>query len=221
MIRLILVDSTRRGKVGFKAEQWMRLMEAYARCPVENSASLVSHHMLLPSAANAKVRRDQSSCAPAEMRAGLQSRQLWMGRTIPSCWSSLSFGETTDYRPSSILDRKSTSKPRQVSSHDGAEYQSSNIPLPNLSKPLRPFFIHPSTSQSPHIPSDTEYIPIICLSASRWIGITGQQDEVPSVTRVGSRNVGFEYVPGAGDDDELWAKVGIVSLAKDTADVRD
>jgi tRNA A64-2'-O-ribosylphosphate transferase len=105
--------------------------------------------------------------------------------------------------------------------HDGAEYQSSNIPLPDLSKPLRPFFIHPSTSQSPHIPSDTEYIPIICLSASRWIGITGQQDEVPSVTRVGSRNVGFEYVPGAGDDDELWAKVGIVSLAKDTADVRD
>jgi len=44
------------------------------------------------------------------------------------------------------------------------------------------------------------------------MGITGLQDEVPSVTRVGSRNVGFEYVPGAGDDDELWAKVGFSLL---------
>jgi tRNA A64-2'-O-ribosylphosphate transferase len=54
------------------------------------------------------------------------------------------------------------------------------------------------------------YTPIICLSASRWIGITGQQDDVPSVTRIGERNVGFEYIPGAGDDDELWAKVRFI-----------
>jgi len=84
--------------------------------------------------------------------------------------------------------------------------KASNISIPNLTKPLRPFFIHPSSSQ-PHIPTDAGYTPIICLSASRWIGITGNQDEVPAVTRVGSRNVGFEYIPGAGDDDELWAKV--------------
>lgn len=81
--------------------------------------------------------------------------------------------------------------------------------LPDLQRPLRPFFVHPSSTQPPHIPLAPEYTPIICLSVSRWVGITGQQvgDEVPSVTRVGERNVGFEYVPGAGDDDELWAKV--------------
>lgn len=30
---------------------------------------------------------------------------------------------------------------------------------------------------------------------------------MPSVTRVGARTVGYDYVPGAGDDDELWARV--------------
>jgi tRNA A64-2'-O-ribosylphosphate transferase len=93
----------------------------------------------------------------------------------------------------------------------GADYQASNILLPDLKKPLRPFFIHPSSSQ-PHIPKCSGYTPIISLSASRWIGITGQQDEVPTVTRVGDRNVGFEYIPGAGDDDELWAKVRFIEI---------
>jgi tRNA A64-2'-O-ribosylphosphate transferase len=80
--------------------------------------------------------------------------------------------------------------------------------LPKLKRPLRPFFLHPSTSSPPQIALDPPYTPIICLSVSRWVGITGQQyDDVPAVTRVGERNVGYEYVPGAGDDDELWAKV--------------
>lgn len=93
-----------------------------------------------------------------------------------------------------------------------ADGQASGMALPELQKPLRPFFIHPSTSQPPHIPPNPDYTPIICLSASRCMGITGLQDEVPSVTRVGSRNVGFEYVPGAGDDDELWAKASFTLL---------
>lgn len=93
-----------------------------------------------------------------------------------------------------------------------ADGQASGMALPELQRPLRPFFIHPSTSQPPHITPNAAYTPIICLSASRCMGITGLQDEVPSVTRVGSRNVGFEYVPGAGDDDELWAKVGFSLL---------
>jgi tRNA A64-2'-O-ribosylphosphate transferase len=63
------------------------------------------------------------------------------------------------------------------------------------------------------MPSESGYTPIICLSASRWVGITGQQDSIPSVTRVGRRNVGFDYIPGAGDDDELWAKVSLESHA--------
>ncbi|ORY26301.1 initiator tRNA phosphoribosyl transferase-domain-containing protein [Naematelia encephala] len=77
--------------------------------------------------------------------------------------------------------------------------KASSLPLPKLAKPLRPFFIHPATSRPPEIPEDPPYIPIICLSASR-------QGDVPSATRVGTRTVGFEYVSGAGDDDELWAR---------------
>lgn len=88
---------------------------------------------------------------------------------------------------------------------DAVGIQSSTLPLPSLDKPLRPFFIHPATSYPPDIPPDPPYIPIICVSASRWVGIGG--DDVPSATRKGSKTVGFEYVPGGGDDDELWARV--------------
>ncbi|OXH37291.1 tRNA '-O-ribosylphosphate transferase [Cryptococcus neoformans] len=80
----------------------------------------------------------------------------------------------------------------------------SSLPLPHLTRSLRPFFIHPSTSYPPFIPETPEYIPIICLSTSRWVSEGG--DDIPSVTSIGKRKVGFEYVPGAGDDDELWAR---------------
>jgi tRNA A64-2'-O-ribosylphosphate transferase len=94
----------------------------------------------------------------------------------------------------------------EVSAKGSTLTQSSNIPLPPLSKPLRPFFLHPSSSIPPHIPADPPYTPILCLSASRWVG-PGSMDEIPSVTGVESGTVGFEYVQGAGDDDELWARV--------------
>ncbi|WVF71160.1 hypothetical protein IAT40_005958 [Kwoniella sp. CBS 6097] len=83
--------------------------------------------------------------------------------------------------------------------------EASTLPLPDLTKPLRPFFIHPSTSYPPQIPDNPPYTPIICLSASRWVG-AGGNDEVPTVTKLGARTVGFEYVPGGGDDDELWSR---------------
>lgn len=86
----------------------------------------------------------------------------------------------------------------------------SSLPLPHLTKPLRPFFIHPSTSLPPFIPETPNYIPIICLSASRWVN--EGRDEIPSVTNIGQRKVGFEYVPGGGDDDELWARVSLFNL---------
>ncbi|WVQ67329.1 uncharacterized protein L199_005525 [Kwoniella botswanensis] len=84
--------------------------------------------------------------------------------------------------------------------------EKSSLPLPILTKPLRPFFIHPSTSTPPAIPLNPPYTPIICLSASRWVN--NPDDQIPSVTRLGdtNRTVGFDYVPGAGDDDELWAR---------------
>ncbi|ODN72809.1 hypothetical protein, variant [Cryptococcus amylolentus CBS 6039] len=80
----------------------------------------------------------------------------------------------------------------------------STLPLPKLSKPLRPFFLHPSTSSPPFIADSVDFTPIMCLSASRWVNEGG--DKIPSVTSVGLRKVGFEYVPGGGDDDELWAR---------------
>lgn len=83
--------------------------------------------------------------------------------------------------------------------------QASALPLPDLAKPLRPFFVHPATSSPPQIPADPPYTPIICLSASRWVG-SGSMDEIPSVTRLSSRTTGFDYVQGAGDDDELWGR---------------
>jgi tRNA A64-2'-O-ribosylphosphate transferase len=46
------------------------------------------------------------------------------------------------------------------------------------------------------------------VSASRWVG----SDEVPHLTRLTDRTVGFEYVQGAGDDEESWGrglKVGV------------
>lgn len=41
---------------------------------------------------------------------------------------------------------------------------------------------------------------------------SNSSDEIPSVTRVRGRAVGFEYVPGAGDDDESWGRVGACFL---------
>lgn len=41
------------------------------------------------------------------------------------------------------------------------------------------------------------------------------------MTVIGKRTVGYEYVPGAGDDDELWARVSLVGLRIDTAHGRD
>lgn len=65
---------------------------------------------------------------------------------------------------------------------------------------------------APQIPPDPPYTPIICLSASRWVnGDDGRGDVLPTATRLGSglfaRTVAFDYVPGAGDDDELWGRV--------------
>ena len=109
----------------------------------------------------------------------------------------------TLYLPPNIV---SPSEQSQIQSHLSTwtdSLETSNLVLPSLTKPLRPFFIHPSTSIPPQIPDSPEYTPIICVSASRFDG-----DDIPRATRLGERTVGFEYVPGAGDDDELWARVG-------------
>lgn len=63
------------------------------------------------------------------------------------------------------------------------------------------------------IDANPAFTPIICVSASRWVnGEDGRGDPIPTATRLGdgwfARTVAFDYVPGAGDDDELWGRVG-------------
>ncbi|WVW84199.1 hypothetical protein I302_106229 [Kwoniella bestiolae CBS 10118] len=114
--------------------------------------------------------------------------------------------DTELYLPPKVVSPSEKSQIEERLDEWAETLESSSLPLPNLAKPLRPFFIHPSTSTSPHIPANPPYTPIICLSASRWVN--HPDDQIPSVTRLGdsSMTVGFDYVPGAGDDDELWAR---------------
>jgi len=59
IISLILVDSTRRGKVSVN---WgMKLTEAYARCSVKNDTYMVGTIFWTSEEADGKVRRDQQS----------------------------------------------------------------------------------------------------------------------------------------------------------------
>ncbi|OJT10575.1 hypothetical protein TRAPUB_12911 [Trametes pubescens] len=67
--------------------------------------------------------------------------------------------------------------------------------LPELPLPLRPLWITPSTSVFPRFPAKEkmQYLPIICLSASKQVA-----------DGVERRSSGFSYVQGSGDDHELW-----------------
>ncbi|EGO00765.1 hypothetical protein SERLA73DRAFT_51306, partial [Serpula lacrymans var. lacrymans S7.3] len=67
--------------------------------------------------------------------------------------------------------------------------------LPELTLPLRPIWITPSTSVFPEFldVGDRKYIPVICLSASKQI-FDGME----------RRAHAFTYIQGSGDDHELW-----------------
>ncbi|KIK69011.1 hypothetical protein GYMLUDRAFT_236879 [Collybiopsis luxurians FD-317 M1] len=70
----------------------------------------------------------------------------------------------------------------------------SSYSLPNLEKPLRPIWITPSSTSFPKFPpTETLFIPVICVSASRQV-------EEGSDRRSG----GFVYIQGSGDDHESW-----------------
>ncbi|KEP50671.1 initiator tRNA phosphoribosyl transferase [Rhizoctonia solani 123E] len=73
---------------------------------------------------------------------------------------------------------------------------SSEYTLPHLTKPLRPFWISPDSSnpRPPVIDESTPFYAIVCLSASQRV-----QDGA-------DRTLGFTYVQGSGDDHEMWSK---------------
>ncbi|CAE6430461.1 unnamed protein product [Rhizoctonia solani] len=72
----------------------------------------------------------------------------------------------------------------------------SEYTLPTLTKPLRPFWISPDSSnpRPPAIDESTPFYAVVCLSASQRV-----QDGV-------DRRLGFTYVQGSGDDHEMWSK---------------
>ncbi|KAF9073544.1 initiator tRNA phosphoribosyl transferase [Rhodocollybia butyracea] len=70
----------------------------------------------------------------------------------------------------------------------------SSYVLPNLTLPLRPIWITPSSSSFPKFSANKRiFLPIICVSAS-------QQVKEGFDRRTG----GFVYIQGSGDDHELW-----------------
>ncbi|TFK45064.1 initiator tRNA phosphoribosyl transferase [Crucibulum laeve] len=70
---------------------------------------------------------------------------------------------------------------------------SSSFMLPLLPHPLRPMWITPSTTGFPALSYDRDFLPVICVSASK---------QVPEGTE--RRSSGFAYIQGSGDDHELW-----------------
>ncbi|GAA5992732.1 hypothetical protein JCM5350_004294 [Sporobolomyces pararoseus] len=69
--------------------------------------------------------------------------------------------------------------------------------LKSLDRPLRPYFVSPSSSFSRHNASDfSTCYPIICASASKLA------EEADGMERAR----GFTYVQGSGDDHEGWSK---------------
>ncbi|GBE80773.1 Uncharacterized protein SCP_0304920 [Sparassis crispa] len=71
----------------------------------------------------------------------------------------------------------------------------SSYVLPDLAFPLKPLWITPSTTVLPQVTSAAlrNYLPVICVSASRSMSEGLER-----------RRNGFAYVPGSGDDHELW-----------------
>ncbi|KAG8740073.1 hypothetical protein FRC10_004794, partial [Ceratobasidium sp. 414] len=76
------------------------------------------------------------------------------------------------------------------------ELNASAYTLHPLTKPLRPFWISPDSSnlRVPVVDESTPFYPIVCVSASQRV-----QDGV-------DRRLGFTYVQGSGDDHELWSQ---------------
>jgi len=77
----------------------------------------------------------------------------------------------------------------------------SALVLPELDKPLRPFWLHPQTTSYPSLPTagERDYHPVMCVSASRRV-------EGSTEGFAQDWGAGWGYVQGAGDDEESWSE---------------
>ncbi len=75
----------------------------------------------------------------------------------------------------------------------------SDLEVPKLSKPMKPIFLTPQDQHLPTFQQELPFFPVICLSASRYIGSGGMTYAHSSGGQT------FVYMQGAGDDHENWA----------------
>ncbi|KAL5483189.1 RIT1 [Sanghuangporus weigelae] len=70
----------------------------------------------------------------------------------------------------------------------------SSYVLPQLDKSLRPIWVTPASTVFPSFDESTNFLPVICISASRSLEEGTER-----------RRQGYSYVQGAGDDHENWS----------------
>ncbi|KAF8318396.1 initiator tRNA phosphoribosyl transferase [Clavulina sp. PMI_390] len=87
---------------------------------------------------------------------------------------------------------------KQMVSSWAKELTASTFNLHRLRRPLRPLWLSPNNSTFPQLPDgqDEDFLPVICLSASKLIEQDGGIE----------RRSGYTYVQGSGDDHELWSR---------------
>ncbi|KAI0078709.1 initiator tRNA phosphoribosyl transferase [Panus rudis PR-1116 ss-1] len=115
-----------------------------------------------------------------------------INRAIKFLYSKDSNWNTELYCPPGVVSSQEQSQISQRLDDWAASLVSSSYVLPDLPRPLRPVWITPSTSTLPVL-SGVDFLPIICVSASKQI------DE-----GLERRSHGYVYVQGSGDDHELW-----------------
>lgn len=82
--------------------------------------------------------------------------------------------------------------------------QDSSYDLPDLTLPLRPIWITPSTTTFPDV-KQMEYLPVICLSASKQISEGMER-----------RSSNYSYIQGSADDHEAWGMVLSIALCRNS-----
>ncbi|KAL1938517.1 hypothetical protein VTO73DRAFT_11540 [Trametes versicolor] len=129
-----------------------------------------------------------------------------LSKTIPTWCAVLNRAMAKTYPGKKGWDVKLYCPPGAVSEQERSQIEvkldqwtdgllTSAYTLPDLPLPLRPLWITPSTSVFPRFPAreKMQYLPIICVSASKQVA-----------DGVERRSNGFSYVQGSGDDHELW-----------------
>ncbi|OCB91042.1 initiator tRNA phosphoribosyl transferase [Sanghuangporus baumii] len=95
--------------------------------------------------------------------------------------------------------------PQSVSKQEHAQIESkllswvealatSSYNLPQLDRSLRPIWVTPASTVFPSFDKNTNFLPVICISASRSLEEGTER-----------RRQGYSYVQGAGDDHENWS----------------